>query len=83
MLTRMAVDRRFPDGHRSPSPRAQFRCDLCQRFVLATDHGVCPSCGREPLAMPSLHAVLVEDPVPWRYVLAVALALAFLAVLAW
>jgi len=35
------------------------------------------------VVVPVLRAVLAEDPVPWRYVFAVALALVFLAVLAW
>ena len=84
MLLGMAVDRRLPDLHRKPVPQAQFRCDVCQRFVLATDHGVCPACGREPVALMALSSsALVHEPVPWRYVFGVALALAFLAVLAW
>jgi hypothetical protein len=82
----MAVDARLPDTQRSPVPRARFRCDLCQRFVLATDHGVCPSCGREPLAVDNLAAHAHKrqgQPVPWIYVLGLAVALFFLAVLAY
>lgn len=29
-------------------PGARYRCRLCQRFVVATGHGVCPSCGMAP-----------------------------------
>jgi hypothetical protein len=82
----MAVDARLPDSARSPDPGAQFRCDVCQRFVSATAHGVCPSCGREPLTVGNLAAharKAAGQPVPWIYVLGLAVALFFLAVLAY
>ncbi|MBT8495259.1 MAG: hypothetical protein KJO07_19590 [Deltaproteobacteria bacterium] len=78
----MAVDSRLPDQHRAPSPRARFRCDVCQRFVTATAHGVCPGCGREPLAASILREP-TSRPVPWIYVFGLAVALFFLAVLAY
>ena len=44
-------DHRFPDGRRPPQPRARFRCQQCARFVIATEHGVCPGCGLGPPAV--------------------------------
>lgn len=44
-------DHRFPDDRHPPQPRARFRCRQCARFVIATEHGVCPGCGLGPPAV--------------------------------
>lgn len=78
----MAVDSRLPDTHRVPRPGAQFRCDVCRRFVTTTPHGVCPGCGRAPLSL-AVRASRVAESIPWIYVLGVAALLGALVLLAW
>lgn len=56
-------DMRLPQRAGRPQPRARFRCPVCQRFVTATDHGVCAGCGRAPPAATS--AGRGPDPRAW------------------
>lgn len=79
----MAVDSRLPELGRAPSAGARFRCDVCQRFVRSTEHGVCPGCGRSPLAWRAPAPARMAEGVPWTYVLGLAALLGALISLAW
>lgn len=42
------TDPRLPPERERRTSRARFRCTVCERFVRATEYGVCPSCGLGP-----------------------------------
>jgi hypothetical protein len=44
--------------------RGSFRCLVCLRFVMATNFGVCPSCGIAPPQVRSNRTR--RDPVAWE-----------------
>ena len=44
-------------------PGALFRCVVCQRFVKATERGVCPTCGFKP---PTLTRSGKPDRLIWN-----------------
>ncbi|MBZ0232994.1 MAG: hypothetical protein K8M05_11750 [Deltaproteobacteria bacterium] len=50
--------------------RPRFRCLVCRRFVLGTEHGTCPQCGWEPpkLAAPGLAPSVTPPRTRWAAV---------------
>ena len=60
--------------------RPRFRCLVCKRFVLGTEHGTCPSCGWEP---PSVTPAVTRRRPSWTPVLVVVTLLVLAAMLGW
>jgi hypothetical protein len=62
-----------------PAPRDRFRCLVCQRFVRATDFGVCPHCGKAPPALSVRFQREVVTPCPpWALIGAATVAVVLL-----
>ncbi len=60
--------------------RPQFRCLVCKRFVLGTEHGSCPSCGWEP---PTVAPAVAQRRTSWTPVLVVGTLVVLAALLGW
>ena len=58
-------DPRLPPRRDQRQPWARFRCPACQRFVVASAHGVCPRCGLPP---PAPVVTGPRDEETWRQV---------------
>jgi len=60
--------------------RPRFRCLVCQRFVMGTEHGTCPQCGWEP---PSVAPSAKPRRQSWGPTALVVLLVALAALLGW